>query len=85
MFIMTLNTQVQFGVREGTDTRSPNDTISFGYTRGLLGVQGKKKGRKAGKEMYLKLKLANMPSKWYFSGSSSHCYHHSHSDAYAIR
>lgn len=46
MFIVTLNTQVQFGVMEGRETSSPKDSILFGYTKELLGVCGKKKGER---------------------------------------
>lgn len=69
MFIITLNTQVQFGVREGRQTRSPRDSIWFGYPKDL-GVWGKKKGEESGeREIISNLNLQICPSKWYFSGS----------------
>jgi len=38
MFIITLNTQVQTGVSEGRETRSPKDSLSIGYSKYILGV-----------------------------------------------
>lgn len=48
MFIITLNTQVQFWMRERRETRSPKDSILFGYTEDLSGAWGKKKGEGGG-------------------------------------
>lgn len=57
MFIVTLNTQVQFEVMKRREISSPKDSILFGYTKELLGVCGKKERRGGQREKSLKLNL----------------------------